>query len=130
MNFELFIEIEFRNVFISLQVSSLSFNILDFGNIFVLLPKSNSFNAQQIKFYPLLYFLFWYNFCTFAIEKNYLNCSIMPAALTRPKKKVVIENTFIEKDEITTKVSAVQEEKEHRTEEEKKEKRGTRKIRS
>ncbi len=54
----------------------------------------------------------------------------MPAALTRPKKKVVIENTFIEKDEITTKVSAVQEEKEHRTEEEKKEKRGTRKIRS
>ena len=41
----------------------------------------------------------------------------MPAVLTRPKKKVVIENTFIEKDE-TTKVSAVQEEKEHRTEEE------------
>ena len=42
----------------------------------------------------------------------------MPAVLTRPKKKVVIENTFIEKDKMTTKVSAVQEEEEHRTKEE------------
>lgn len=42
----------------------------------------------------------------------------MPAVLTKPKKKVVIENTFIEKDEMTTKVSAVQKEEEHRTKEE------------
>ena len=46
----------------------------------------------------------------------------MPAVLTRPKKKVVIENTFIEKDKMTTKVSAVQEEEEHRTKEERKRK--------
>ena len=41
----------------------------------------------------------------------------MPAVLTRPKKKVVIENTFIEKNQ-------------KNTEQRKKEKRGTRKIRS
>lgn len=104
---------------------------LDFGNKFILLPKSNSFNAQQIKFYPLLYLLFWYNFVHLQLKINYLNCSIMPAVLTRPKKKVVIENTLLEKDEMTTKVSAVQKSEEHRTKEErKKEKRGTRKIRS
>ncbi|EPD29798.1 hypothetical protein HMPREF9331_00428 [Capnocytophaga granulosa ATCC 51502] len=55
------------------------------------------------------------------LKKNYLNCSIMPAVLTRPKKKVVIEKIFIEKDE-TTKVSAVQKEEEHRTREERKRK--------
>jgi len=43
----------------------------------------------------------------------------MPAVLTRPKKKLVIENTFIEKDEMTTKVSAVQKRK--NTEQRKKE---------
>lgn len=51
------------------------------------------------------------------LKTNYLNCSIMPAVLTRPKKKVIIENTFIEKDE-TTKVSAIQKSEEHRTKEE------------
>ena len=45
----------------------------------------------------------------------------MPAVLTRPKKKVVIENTFIEKNE-TTKVSAIQKSEEHRTKEERKRK--------
>ena len=55
----------------------------------------------------------------------------MPAVLTRPKKKVVIENTFIEKDKMTTKESICCS-KRGRTQNKgrKKEKRGTRKIRS
>ena len=79
------------------------------------------------------YYIFYFGiiFVHLQLKKNYLNCSIMPAVLTRPKKKVVIENTFIEKDKMTTKESICCS-KRGRTQNKgrKKEKRGTRKIRS